>query len=365
MSLEGFSAAQIAHAQATTLDYYLKDGLFDSSIQDKPTLSKFEGKSKSYPGGKESISIGVKMANGAGGTNDTVQGFSHTDTVDFYNPANGLRAEFVWREHHIGMTMSETQLKTQGILVTDTDREVRGSGDRGAFMLANILDDATKDFAEQQADGMNNLIWGDGTADTSALAGLRSIISDIPTLGTVGGLSAVTYPLWRNYAFTAAFAADGSFDANYGGGAITSSPTNGGTLIQELQKLWRQLKRRGGKPDCIMAGADWIDAYEKEIRANGTYSDIGFTQKQDGAMGDMQFMRVPVVYDPTLDDLGREKFAYIWDSSDIKLYTLEGDWKRRRTPKRPFNQFVFHQSLLCTGQMTVRRRNSAAVVEIA
>lgn len=365
MSLEGFSAAQIAHAQATTLDYYLRDGLFDSSIQDKPTLAKFEKKAKAYPGGRENISIGVKFANGAGGVNDTLSGFSHTDTVDFYNPANGLRAEYIWREHHIGMTLSETQLKTQGILVTDTDREIRGVNDRGMSILANVMEDATADFAEQSADGLNNLIWGDGTADTSGLAGLRSIIQDIPTLGTVGGLSAVTYPMWRNYAFTGAFAADGSFDADYGGDAITSSPNNGGVLIQALQKLWRQLKRRGGKPDCFMAGSDFIDAYEKEIRANGSYSDIGFAKNQDGSMGEMQFKRVPVVYDPTLDDLGREKFAYIWDSSDIKLMPLEGDWRRRRTPKRPFNQFVFHQSLLCTGQMTTRRRNSSAVVEIA
>jgi phosphoglycolate phosphatase-like HAD superfamily hydrolase len=40
-------------------------------------------------------------------------------------------------------------------------------------------------------------------------------------------------------------------------------------------------------------------------------------------MGDMYFKGVPIYYDPTLDDLGRSKFAYIWDSSDIYLYALE------------------------------------------
>lgn len=366
MSMEGFSAAQISHAQATGLDHYIKGALFNSGIQDKPLVAKMEAKAKTFPGGNENISLGVKFTTGAGGTNDKLAGFSHTDTVGFYNPGNGLRANYVWREHHLGMTLSETELKRHGILVQDSPRKIPKSGtDRGMHILANVLDEANADFAEQYADTLNDLLWGDGSSDASALHGLRSFIHDVPTIGTVGGLSAVTYPRWRNFAFTAAFNAHASFDANFGGNAITSSPSNGGALLKELQTLWRQLRRYGGKPDCFMAGSDFIEAMETEIRANGNYSDTGFTSKQDGSMGEMYFKKVPVVYDPTLDDLSRSKYAYIWDSSDIGLMTLEGDWKRRRTPERPYDQFVFHQSVLCTGQMTARRRNSAAVVAIA
>lgn len=365
MSMEGFSAAQIAHAQATGLDHYVKGPLFNSGIQEKPALAKFEKARKSFPGGNENISLGVKFETGAGGTDDGVTGFSHTDTVSFYNPGKGLRANYVWREHHLGMTMSETELKRHGILVDDKfDGIRRKRGDRGLHILANVLDEALSDFNEQYASSMNTLIWGDGTADTSALHGLRSFILDIPTLGTVGGLSNVTYGKWRNRAYTAAFAGDGSYDAAYGGNKITSAATNGGVLLQLLQKEWRQLRRFGGKPDCFYAGSDFIDAMEVEMRANGNYSDTGFTKAQDGSMGEMMFKGVPVIYDPTLDDLGRSKFAYIWDSRDIFLYTLDGDWQRQRTPARPYDQFVFHQSLLNTGQMTARRRNSSLVVEI-
>lgn len=366
MSMEGFSAAQISHAQATGLDHYLKGPLFNSGIQNKPTLMKFEKGSKTFPGGNENISIGVKFDTGAGGTNDGVTGFSHTDTVNFYNPGNGLRANFVWREHHVGITLSETELKRHGILVTDSPRKIPKSGsDRGMHILANVLDEANADYSEQYAKTMNTLIWGDGTVDTSALAGIRAFIQDIPTLGTVGGLSAVTYSKWRNYAFTAAFNGDASFDADYGGNAITSTPANGGALLDQLEKLWRQLRRYGGNPNCFMAGSDFIDAMNIEMRANGSYSDKGFKQKLDGSMGEMHFKDITVQYDPTLDDLGREKFAYIWDDKDIRLETMEGDWKRRRTPERPYDQFVFHQSLLCTGQMVARARNSSAVVSIA
>ena len=366
MSMEGFSAAQIAHAMATGLDFYVKGPLFNSGIQDKPTLAKFEAKAKSFTGGNENISIGVKFETGNDGTNDSVSGFSHTDKVKFYNPNKGLRANYVWREHHIGMTMSETELKRHNILVDDKfDGKIRRKGDAGMTILANVLDEALADFAEQYARTMNNLIWGDGTGDPSALTGIRAHILDIPTLGVVGGLSNASYTKWRNRAYTAAFAAHGSFDAAFGGNRITSAATNGGVLIQILQKEWRQLRRYGAKPDCFAAGSDFIGALEVEIRANGNYSDNGFSKTQDGGMGDMYFKGVPIYYDPTLDDLGRSKFAYIWDSSDIYLYALEGDWKRQRTPARPYDEFVFHQSLLCTGQMVSRRRNGQMVMEIA
>ena len=231
-----------------------------------------------------------------------------------------------------------------------------------------MQDEALDDFGEQYASTMNTLIMGNGTADTSALHGLRAFILDVPTLGTVGGLSNVTYPLWRNRAYTAAFAADASYDAAYGGDKVTSAATDGGVLLQLLQKEWRQLTRYGGNPDCFAARSDFIDAMEKEIRANGGYSDVGFSMAHDTSVGDMKAgngqRKTMVYYDPTLDDLGRSKFAYIWDSKDIYLNSLAGDWKRQRTPKRPYNQFIFNQSLLCTGQMVARRRNSSMVIEI-
>lgn len=364
MSMENFSAAQIAHAHATGLDFYIKGDLFNSNIQNKPTLKTIEAGKKSFGGGNENISLGVKFETGAGGTNDGFTGFSHNDTVTFYNPNNGLRANYVWREHHIGMTLSETELKRHGILVSDESGMPSRPSDRASHILSNVMKEAVKDFDEQRAKTMNNLFWGDGSADSSALHGLLAFILEVPTIGSVGGLSNVTYAPWRNRAYTAAFNAHATFDANYGGNKITSSPTNGGALLQVMQKDRRQAVRFGGNPSIYRAGSDFIDAMEVEMRANGSYSDTGFTKKQDGSMGDMYFKGHKIEYDPTLDDLGREKFCYCWDPEDIYLYALTGDWNRRRTPSRPYNQFVFHQSLLCTGQMVARRRNSATVFEI-
>lgn len=366
MSMEGFSASQIAHIGATTLDLYMRGKLKQIGVQNKPLLKKIEAAKKSFSGAKENISIGVKFERGANGVNDGVKGYSHTDKVSFYNPGKGLRANYVWREHHIGFTMSETELKTQGILVGNEFGNIkRSAGDKGLIKLADIFEEAVADFDLRYEETMNALLWDDGTADTSSLHGLRAFIRDVPTIGVVGGLSAATHTRWRNRARTAAFSGHGSFDANYGGGAVTSSTSDGGALVNVLQQEWRQLMRYGGQPNTILAGSDFIEAYEIEMRANGNYSMTGWTGKQDAAMGQTAFKGVPMQYDPTLDSMGRDKYAYIFDDRHIYLKALEGDWKRMRDPARPYDQFVMHKSLTATGQLCAEQRDSALVIAIS
>lgn len=366
MSLEGFSAAQIAHAHASSLDLFIKGPFKEIGIQDKPLLKRMEAKAKTFGAAKENISLPVRFERGANGVNDSVRGMTQAETVGFYSPSNGKRANYIWREHHIGIEMTETELKTQGILVGDEFGSIkRNSGDRALVVLADIFEAANKDWMERRADSMNTLLWGDGTSDPHALHGLRAFISDIPTIGVVGGLSRASNARWRNRARTAAFAAHASFDATWGGGRITSSPTGGGALIKALQHEWRQLRRYGAKPNIFLAGSDFIEAYEDEVRANGSYSQTGFTGTQDGAVGDVRFKGVAIEYDPTLDSMGRSKFGYLWDDSLIRLWTMEGDWKRARTPARPYNQFVLHKSLQDTGQICSDQLDGALVIEIA
>lgn len=369
-----FSTEELASIVNSTLDYYEKnDGSpFYQTIQERPLLRALEPRAKTFPGGKGDISLAVKGAFGmpldATGTpapvpaagSDAVTGYTHDDTVKFYTPANIQRAEFPWREHHLGLTMTHTELKHDGISVTDTNGAGTSSHSRREMTaLVDLLEDKLFDFAEQYARGMNTLAWGDGTGDAKAMAGIQHLVVEDPTAGVAGGLDREDYPWWRNYAMTAAHALAGGDDA------VTSSPTNGGALAQALQKLWRQLTRYGGKPSHIFAGSDWINALEVEYRANGYYSDSGFTGAQDMSVGDLRFKGLPVVYDPTLDDLSLPKRAYILDLNAIRLYKMEGEWRKRHTPSRPPEKMVMYRSITSTGQMVANRMNSSAVVDIA
>jgi hypothetical protein len=364
------SAAALAMVANAALDFYLNKGeAFQQTLQQRPLIKVMDAKAKNFPGGKEAISVAVQGAYGNGGTNDSLTGYEYDDTVVFYNPSNLDRLSFIWREHHIGISVTHTELKRDGLSVTESGDTSAHSG-REQTMLVNLWETKLFDFGERYARSLNDLLWGDGTADAKALHGLQAFLVEDPSIGTVGGKNRATAAnsYLRNRARTAAFGAKVTATpslAAHGGDEVTSSPTNGGALWQALQHERRQLTRYGGKPDTFLAGSDFIGALEIEMRANGYYSQSGFKGSRDGAMGPVLFDGTTIQYDPTLDDLGLEKRGYWFDSNHIQLMKMTGEWKRVHMPERPVDQFVLYRSITSTGQMIAKQLNSGLVIDIA
>jgi len=368
-----FTANEIANIANATLDYYFnKGGQFDQTIQEKPLLNLFENRKKTFPGGKGNISLAVVGTYGDGSGNDVVKGYTHNDTVAFFTPANIKRANFPWREHHIGLTLTHTELKIDGISVVDTNGEKTSEhSKRELTVLVNLLEQKLFSLGEQYARTMNTLMWGDGTADAKALAGMQSIIKANPCTGTCGGLdqtAATGFTWWRNRAFTAAMATQiGTVpgDAISGGGPITSNTAAGGALLQALSKQYYQLIRYGGKPTVALAGSAFIDAMQVERRANGFYSMVGPADTKDVSIGDTILPGgTKIQYDPTLDDLGFSKRLYWFDPKCIFLMAMEDEWRKDHTPARPYNIFVLYKSITSTGQVCATQLNSSMVMDI-
>lgn len=364
-----FSANEITNIANAALDYYFNKGdLFNQTIQARPLLDKIERKKKSFPGGKGNISLAVKGNYGDGSGNDVIKGYTHNDTVNFFTPANIKRANYPWREHHIGLTLTHTELKIDGISVVDTNGESTSNhSQREMTVLVGLLEDKLGELGEQYARSMNTLLYGDGTADPKALAGIQLLVAADPSVGVAGGLDRANVDWWRNRARTAEFGAKVSATPSlsaHGGDAVTSSPLAGGTLLQTLQYERRQLIRYGGQPDTMLCGSAFMDALEKEIRANGGYSDTGFNKSIDGAVGTLTFAGQSIQYDPTLDDMGLSKRAYWFDSKRLFLMAMENEWRKDHTPARPANQFVLYRSVTSTGQMVMTQANCHLCIDI-
>lgn len=370
-----FTPQEIASIANAALDYYFnKGGQFDQTIQEKPLLNLCETRKKEFPGGKGNISLAIVGVYGDGSGNDVVKGYTHNDQVGFFTPANIQRANFPWREHHIGLTLTHTELKIDGISVIDTNGERTAEHSRREMtVLVNLLEQKLFSLGEQYARTMNALLWGTGVADPKALAGMQSIVRDNPCTGTVGGVdsSVVATNWWRNRAYTAAMAAwlggtPATGDSNWGGGPITSNTANGGAVLQKLTTEYLQLIRFGGKPTVAFGGSSFIDAVQTERRANGFYSMTGFDRSQDVGSGDIILPGgAKVQYDPTLDDLGYQKRLYWFDPRCIFLMAMEDEWRKDHTPARPYNQFVLYRSITSTGQMCATQLNSSLVFDIA
>ena len=70
-----------------------------------------------------------------------------------------------------------------------TVQSTSNNSGRDNIVLANLLEDKIDDMLEGYSRGMNGLLFDDGTTDSSAFAGIRSVILDDPsaTGTTVGG----------------------------------------------------------------------------------------------------------------------------------------------------------------------------------
>lgn len=344
-----FTPEEVGNITNAALDWYEDKGNVNlQSIQKKPLLAAMDAKSKTFPGGKGNVSLAVK-----GDYASTLQGYSTDDTVNYVNPAKVKRVNYPWKEHHIGITLTITELHVDGISVVDstTSSETSNHSDREMTALVDLLKDKIEDMTESYDRGMNNLLWGDGTADPKALAGIQSIILNVPAVGTTGGLDRATYSWWRNRAQL----------------GIVSAATNGGVLLQVMQTELRQLTRFTDNSSITwLAGSDFINAMEVELRANGNYTMTGYMQGgTDGGMKALTFQGIDVVYDPTLDTLGKNKFAYLIDRNAIFLMYMASEKKKKHAPARPAEKYVMYRAMTTVGVMAARRLNSSGVYSIA
>src|SRR3546814_6887277 len=81
-------------------------------------------------------------------------------------------------------------------------------------------------------------------------------------------------------------------------------------------------------------------------------------------MDDVSFKGVAFQYDPTLDDLGREKYAYVLDTKTIFPKHIEGENMKRHNPARPADQYVMYRALTWVGGLVCSQRNANAVYSV-
>jgi hypothetical protein len=357
-----FTADEIANINNAALVEYIDKGkVWAQNIANKPMLKDFNASAGKFSGGNLTVSFAVKAGQGGG----ALAGYSGDDQLSYYNPTGTKRTQWPWKEHFIGIQVTHTELKIDGIEITEDgdDQTTNNMDGREEHALANLLDEKMDDIGEDYAYSLDRLIHGDGSTDAKALAGIRSIILDSPAVGSTGNISRVAFSPWRNRAATAAYGGAG------GQGAITVNTANGGALIEFMEKEWLQLSkfRKGTTRYKIYAGSDWIAGYRKEMRANGLYTNSGLKGTVDGSQGDLEWHGNPIVWDPTLDDTGYSKRCYVLDVSKtgIRLLYLNGVRMKKHNPARPYDRMVMYNGISTTAVMVAKQLNTSGVYDIA
>lgn len=346
-----FTAQQIQNVTNAALDYFIKGGALNQAVQEKPLMDAMIKAQKTFPGGKENISIPVK-----GDRTTKIQGFEHDDQVGYNNPANIKRVNFKWYEIHAGIMFTGTELKKDGISVVDSTTGAKTSehSEREQTVLTGLLDDKLDDMAKGWAEDFNRMLWLDGTQDSKVVPGVQALVTTTPTTGTTGGLDRATTAWWRNR-------------AKVGAGKITSSVSLQ-TLTKTLRSEVRQLRRYGGRPNLVLCGSGALDKLEAEVAEKGIYTQQGFVNNGKNEIGMAAISMRGVgdfLYDPTMDDIGLTNFIYMLDGKHVKLRVMEGEDKKTHNPARPYDKYTYYRAMTWTGGLTVDQLNANAVYEVA
>jgi len=334
---------------SAALAFYIKGPAFAQTIQEKPLLRALEQNKKTFSGGVGTIKGNVRGSY-LDDTSGFFSGYNEDEALTFQVSQDLQQFSYTWREIHAGLVISWTELKKDGISVVDNSQTVEHSG-AAAHRITPLLKDRMLDFGEGWAREMNLMLWKDGSQDSEAAAGLLSLLTDTAETGTTGNINRATYSWWRHRVNL----------------ALAPSPANQ-TMTKTLRAETRQLRRYGGRPSIALCGSDFIEALESEVHEKGYYTDQGFINKgkTDVGMPDLALRGMgSFQYDPTLDDLGLTKRAYIIDPKAIQLRPMEGEENKLVTPERPYNYAVFLKSMFWTGALCCNQLNANGVYAIA
>jgi hypothetical protein len=360
------------------LRYYVRGKAIAQTIQEKPLLRFLTAGKKTFPGGDRYIEFKVQgqylsdqtpvalpgitdvfnaqspgvtpVINGSVALNNFFAGYSEDAALQFAQAANMLPAFYKWYECHAGLIITFTELKKDGITINDNQRKSE-HGDMALTRIAGLLENRLDDFGESWARAVNGMLWNDGTQDANQIPGILALFPDNSGSGlTVGGLNDKTYPWWNPV-----LALD----------ILPSAASQ--TLTKTLRSKQRQVRRFGGKPNKFLCGSGFLDALELEVHEKGLYTQEGFVNRgqMDVGIADISLRGVgQFEYDPTLDDMGRGNYCYEFDSRNLTLWVMEGEWNKVVTPERPYQYMVFLKSMTLTGALCVKQRNAHAIFSV-
>ncbi|MGZ6565456.1 MAG: phage major capsid protein [Solirubrobacteraceae bacterium] len=345
-----FTVEEVVSVMTSIIDFHERGAPVDNIKQARPLADMFQKLAKTFPGGQTFITTPVR-----GSYTSTLNGYSGDDPNPYKNPANNKRAAFPWKELHGGVEITLTELKQEGLSIVDSmsNGKTQTHSEQELFRLTENLEQKYYDLQEGTQRDFAKMCILDGTQDPKVFPGLTSFLTQTPTTGVTGGLDRSLNSWWRNRATL-------SVD--------TSTPANM-AISRLMQNETRQLSRfaPSWKPRSF-AGSSFLDAWEQEMRSKGNITMTGWSK--DGALDPSVADLAPrglgkFQYDPTLDDLGFAKFAFVIDTNAIKLRPMEDEAWKEHNPARPPEKYVIYRARTWTGGMTANQLNSSGIYSIA
>lgn len=347
-----FNAEQLAYAGRHAIDYFLKNDPIDQINTERPLIKKLTGSKKPYVGGLQYVTEQLRYAN-----DSNFQSYFGDQQVSYNRKRTIQQAKFTWGAFHDGFGLNEDELAQAGITMTDDRNSVPTDAEK--VSLQNLFEENMETLKLGYEENFDLMLHRDGSASDTDIAGLDSLVSITPTASaTIGGLNQSTYSWWRNYA------------------DIGISTATAGNLVDRMEIAWRECMRYGGsKPDFILCGADFLDAYRNDASdtVNRRLNTTGKGNTAiDASVDGVYFKGVELIWDPVFDTLDSldaptvdwTKRCYFLNTRYLSLRPIKGHWMVPRKPPRVYDRYVHYWALTSKAAMTTGKRNAHAVLSL-
>lgn len=153
---------------------------------------------------------------------------------------------------------AEYPIRQSAVAVSISGLEMLQNSGREAVI--DLLDSRMSNAEDTMMNGMAYDVYSDGTA-TGQITGLQALVSTSPGSGTIGGIDRLTWPFWRNVAYSA---------TTDGGAAATSA-----NIQRYMNAVALQLVRGPDATDLIVAGNGHYALYLESLQAIQRITDTG------------------------------------------------------------------------------------------
>lgn len=229
-------------------------------------------------------------------------------------------------------TAAEYQMKLCAVPVAISGEDMlKNSGKEGIMdLFEKRVDNAAKTIVNQ----MSKSVYSDGTgSDGKEIGGLRLLVADSPTTGTVGGIdrSVAGNEFWRNKA--------------------TQVPLTTDNIVSEMNKMYLSLSRGVDKPDLIVADDTLYSLYEGALLPQQRFTD---TKTAESGFENIKFKGAEVIFDGGQGGNCPENHMYFLNTDYIYLRPhKDRDMSVVGGERMAINQDAYYKIIGWAGNMTM------------
>lgn len=231
-------------------------------------------------------------------------------------------------------TAAEYSLKLCAVPVAVSGEDMLKNS--GQFQMMDLFEKRIENAVKTMSNKMAEAVYGDGTASSGkAIGGLKLLVADTPTTGTVGGINRATAgnEFWRNKSTTA------------------DAPLTADTIRPAMDKMYMSLTRGTDKPDLIITGNDLYSLFEQSLTAQQRFTD---SKLAEAGFETLRFKGADVVCDGGQGGCCPDKKMYFLNSDYLYLRShKDRNMKVIGGERMAVNQDAIYKIIGWAGNMTM------------